>query len=84
MKIPNFLTSILPKNNMSTLAEILIILEKQPYIHFSVENHSVVWRGEWLVSLNMMNGKGAQFFHNTSFSGALKEALKFLKNYPSE
>lgn len=79
MQLPNFLTAILLKRNMSILTEILNILGKQQHIHFSIENHSVVWRGEWLVSLNMMDGKGAQFFHNTSFNGALKEALKFLK-----
>lgn len=84
MQLPNFLASILPNRSMNTLTEILKILDKQPYIKFSVENNSAVWGQQWVVSLNMMNGRGAEFFHNATLDGALREALKFLKNYSSK
>ena len=83
MKIPNFLKSILPKRKMNILAEILNVLKKHPHIHFSVENNSPVWRGDWVVTLNMMDAHGSHFFHNSSLNSALKEALKFLKEYKS-
>jgi hypothetical protein len=69
---------------MKSLQEILNILGNQKYIHFSITNESSAWRGEWLVTFNMMDGKGWQYFHHYDFDLALKESLNFLKDYKSK
>ena len=65
-------------NKMNTLSQILDIIGKRKYIKLAIENNSTVWSGQWLVSLNMMDGKGSVIFHSYDFEIALKEALKFL------
>ena len=66
---------------MKSLQEILKILGRQKHIQFSMSNESSAWRGEWVITMNMMNCQGSQYFHHYDFELALGEALRFLNDY---
>jgi hypothetical protein len=66
---------------MERLKEILDLIKKQRYITFSLTNNSSAWRGEWLLTINMMDGKGSHYFHHLECDGAIAEATSYIKQY---
>lgn len=48
-------------------------------IHVNINNDSQAFPGEWVVSVNTLDGKGAKIFHNKYITTAIIEAGEFLQ-----